>query len=289
MSKVTLQNFIEGLELGSYLIAWHGFPLGIEKHPWGELAYSLHGGQVVFFRPQGQKPILWLSEQLKSHPAAIRGGVPICWPWFAENPDDSSQPFHGVARTSEWIVTSQEFTPTEGHLTLKPAHDIYPGLSIQEDIIVDSQSISIRITTHNCSEEQKTITQALHTYLAVSGLENMEIRGLSGCRYVDKNLSGQTSTQEGELTISEATDRIYLNGSDTEIVDNAWGRSMIVQHTNSASTVVWNPGASAESMVDVGESQGNSFVCVETANTEAFDAVRLAPAASCFIETKISL
>ncbi len=117
----------------------------------------------------------------------------------------------------------------------------------------------------------------------------MEIRGLSGCRYVDKNLSNQTSTQEGELNISKATDRIYLNGADTEIVDNAWGRSMLVQHTNSASTVVWNPGASAESIVDVGESQGNSFVCVETANTEAFDAVRLSAGASCFIETKISL
>lgn len=284
-----MQSFIEGLDIGSYLIEWHGFAVGVEKYEWGELAYSLHGGQVVFFRPQGQKPVLWLSEKLKNYPSAIRGGVPICWPWFADHSTDSSQPFHGVARTSEWAVAEQTFNPQGGRLILKPVLDIYPGLQLQQDIVVDNHSISIRLTTHNCSDEPKTITQALHTYLMVSSTDNLEIKGLSGCQYLDKNLAMQSFIQEGKLSVREATDRIYLNSSDTEVVDSGWGRTLVVKHTNSASTVVWNPGDASETMADVGKNQGKSFACVETANTSAFDEVQLSPTTSCFIETKVSV
>ncbi|MGH1463350.1 MAG: D-hexose-6-phosphate mutarotase [Neptuniibacter sp.] len=286
---MTLQSFIEDLESGSYLIEWQGFTLGVEKHQWGELAYSCHGGQVVFFRPKGQEPLLWVSDCLKPFPAPIRGGVPICWPWFADHPTEHSLPFHGTARISRWVLSDKEVSAAHARLILKPVSELRAGLDVHEEVCVDDHSICIRLTTQNRTKETVSLTQALHSYLAVSERERVEIKGLSGCEYIDKNLGGERLKQDGPLNILSATDRIYHTTKETQLVDKGWGRTVEIKQSNSHSTIVWNPGEAASSMVDVGDAQVDSFVCIEAANTEVFDAIILAPEEVCFIETKISI
>lgn len=265
-----------------------GFSLLLIRQPWGELVLSRQGAQVLHFRPSDQQPVLWLSDSVQPAPAPIRGGIPLCWPWFAAHPDDPSRPFHGLARTALWNIEVQACNAEYACLLLQPADALDTGLVPSVRVEVADRELRVSVETLNPTSQPILLTQALHSYLAVSDVHQVVLDGLQGCEYRDKLLQGASCHQTEPLVIRQATDRIYSHDAVTRVQDAGGQRCLRIGKVGSGSTVVWNPGAAAESIADVGLAQQAEFVCVEAANTFV-DPVHLLPGQRHRLETLIAI
>ncbi|MBY4677238.1 D-hexose-6-phosphate mutarotase [Marinobacterium arenosum] len=284
-----LQAQIESANPGSHKLNWQGFSLLLCKQAWGELILAEQGGQVLHFRPAGQRPVLWLTDQPQRPGRALRGGVPLCWPWFGNHPSDPSQPPHGLARTALWDIETVHLDQHGGRWRLSPQTPLWPGLQLSQFVDVVDGQLSIRLETLNQSDRAVTISQALHSYLAVSDLSQVALRGLQGCDYVDKLQQMAAGRQAGAIRIDGEIDRIFSHRDDGLLVDPGWRRAIRIGKANSGSTVVWNPAGAAALMADVGLAQASRFVCIEAANTGPFDPLQLEPGAAASLQTTISV
>ena len=235
----------------------------------------LAGAQVLTFQPANHDPVLYLSKAARYVVGkSVRGGIPVCWPWFGPHATDAQKPAHGVARSSMWRVIETgalndgatrvvlELTPTAEHRTLWPY-----DASVQLHVSV-GPALTMELVTRNESTQPIHISEALHTYFQVSDIESVSVSGLEGSIYIDKVTGGAAATQRQPITIHGETDRVYLN-TTTECVihDPALRRRIHIAKTGSRSTVVWNPWAEkALKLGDMGEDGFRSMLCVETAN-----------------------
>ena len=289
-NATSLADLISQLDQGVHSIEWQGFPLRIVRQAWGDLAISLYGAQVLWFQPAGQYPVLWTTTKPAPFPKAVRGGVPLCWPWFAEPLEENAgEPFHGVARTVEWEVNSESYNAHGGEWLLKPVGPIWTNLDPAFSIKVVDSAVTFKLTTHNVGEADVRVTQALHSYLAISSRASISVSGLDGADYADKNHDFSVFTQSGDITVNEAIDRIYHSTADVYLKDVEWQRVLKISKKNSQSTVVWNAGADAEAVPDIGLDQVDSYLCIEAAKTRQYDGMVLAPQGKVSLETTISV
>ena len=215
----------------------------------------------------------------------IRGGVPICFPWFGPHPTDPTKPAHGFARTRTWQVAGvARDTAGDVRVVLRLAADADTRALWSAPFAVSltlalGASLEMTADVENVGDDAIVYELALHTYLAVGDVEAVRIRGLEGARFVDKVDGGKDKLAGPEpLAIAGETDRVFLDTTTTCVVDDpVLTRRLRVEKRHSEVTVVWNPGRErARSMRDVGEDSWRGFVCVETANVGPH-AVRLAP------------
>lgn len=249
---------------------------------------ALQGAHLLTWQPAKQKPVIWLSKAAKFVPGkSVRGGVPLCWPWFGSHPSapaEAGYPGHGFARTIPWSLLDARKLP-DGRVRLEfepvmndAARMQWPHPSNVKYSITLGQELVVGLTTRNTGERPFALSQALHTYFEIGDIGRIAVAGLSGCSYIDKVAGGKRRKQSGDVVFSGETDRVYL---DTRgccgIVDPLLKRTLLITSTGSRSTVVWNPGVEkAAKMGDFGKSGENRMVCVETANA-ADDVVTLAP------------
>lgn len=245
----------------------------------------LQGAHLTEWTPHGQAPVLWLSPNaLLAEGKAIRGGVPVCWPWFGAHPGSPGLPAHGVARTSVWEVAGSgglEDGSTWLALRLPQADPSLWSHSTPVEIrLTVGKTLGIELSTRNAGMETVDISQALHAYFQVGDVRQARILGLDGCAYVDKTDGNRRKTQTGPLAIAAEVDRIYLDSSaDCLIEDPVLKRRVRIQKTGSASTIVWNPWAEKSAqLADLGPDVYLSMVCVESANADE-DKVSLSPGA----------
>ncbi|WP_417227225.1 D-hexose-6-phosphate mutarotase [Amphritea sp.] len=267
-----LQQLILGFEQGRTDLSWLGYDLCVFKYAWGELVISLAGGQVLLFRPTGEQPLLWLSDK-PAKAGAIRGGVPVCWPWFAEHVDNASQPKHGVARTAHWTLDRAEVNAQGGHWQLSPPASLWSGLDLTLDVDVDQGELRLSLISHNYTDQRMALTAALHSYFAVSDRAGVALQGVDGLRLRDKLQGMQERQHSGVVEFPVETDVIFQHEGDSEVmlVDHGWQRVIAIRKQGGNSTVVWNPGDAAVAMPDVGLDQVSRFVCVEAARTRFYD------------------
>jgi len=235
----------------------------------------LHGAQVTDYVPAGSEPLLFLSA-LSRYEAnkAIRGGVPVSWPWFADHPTDASKPAHGFARITEWTVkktrpvSDGETSITLGLADSEATRELWDySFELELDISIGS-ALDLVLTMKNTGDKPFSITSAFHGYYNISAIQDIGVSGLEDAGYIDKVDGFKVKKQNGPIRISDETDRIYLH-TDTEciIVDPGFNRNIRVRKSGSSSTVVWNPWKEkAESMSDLGDDDYLRFVCVEAAN-----------------------
>jgi len=245
----------------------------------------LHGAQVTSYIPEGQEPVLFLSELSRYEGGrAIRGGIPLSWPWFADHPSDSSKPAHGFARTTELTVKKTGLLAGGGEgITLGLTdNEATRGLwdysfSLELDISIGS-ALDLALTMRNTDDERFSITSAFHSYYHVSSIGDISIMGLEDSDYIDKVDGFKVKTQDEPVRISEETDRIYLHTEKGCILsDPGYGRKIRIRKSGSGSTVVWNPWRDkARSMADLGDDDYRGFVCVEVANAGE-DIIRIPP------------
>ncbi len=248
----------------------------------------LHGGHVAEYRPDPQaRPVLWLSGSGEFAPGRpIRGGVPICWPWFGPHPSDEDLPMHGFARLASWTVRSAGLEQGRATLTLGLAADeatraIWPREFDVELAVRLGSELSMELTTRNPGPEPMEITEALHTYLAVSDVRRVSIAGLEGVTYADKVEGLARRRQDGPVTFDGEVDRVYLGTRGACVLDDpGLARRVEVSKEGSSSTVVWNPHVrKSMEMEDFGDDEWRGMLCIETANA-LDDAVRIPPGGS---------
>jgi len=253
--------------------------------PQGEAMISLSGGHVMSWNPAGEKPVLWLSAYAKFAPLkSIRGGVPVCWPWFGPHATDAGFPGHGFARTVPWHVVASDAT-AEGVVSItleleqpEATRAQWPHASSARLTVSVGRELGLALSTQNLGAEAFVLGEALHTYFAVGDIRRAPIQGLSGCTYLDKVAGGTRQVQEGAITIGSEVDRVYVDTeSDCTIDDASLGRRIRIKKSGSRSTVVWNPwSAKAEKMGDFGPEGHLGMVCVESGNALE-NVVSLAP------------
>ena len=244
----------------------------------GELDVVLQGAQVTRWAPPGHGDLLWLSPTAVFAPGtAIRGGVPICFPWFGGGPDGGQRPSHGYARLTPWRLVSAT-TSVRGIELMLCLDPVSPSPLAATYRIVLGAALDLELSVRNTGGSVASFEAALHTYLAVGDVRRVTVTGLGGARYLDR-LGGPEPVRQDDdvLRLSGETDRIYQGTAASVVVHvAAAGRRLEVAKTGSASTVVWNPwSGTGGAMADVGPAW-TSMLCVETANVRA-DAITLAP------------
>lgn len=240
-----------------------------------------HGAHVATWTPAGTDPVLWMSAKSNLDDGApIRGGVPICFPWFGPGRTQDKSPVHGYARVRPWRFTGAEQSgdATVATWEFASAPDDAEQVHITYRVVFGRQlvlSFEVRNTgTTACSFEE-----ALHTYLAVGDIRQIRIDGLDGCVYLDK-VAGAEAVQTGAVVFAGETDRVYRSSEAVTLVDPVLQRRIVVDHTGAANVVVWNPWiAKSAAMPDFGDDEWLGMVCIEAANALG-DAVSLEPGAS---------
>lgn len=243
----------------------------------------LQGAHVVAWSPREEEPVIWVSEAARFAPGVpIRGGIPICWPWFGPHPTDSVLPSHGIARTAPFqVVAVERLFDDRTRLTFRlPDREGEAAWAHPTELlymVTVGRALELDLVTRNAGTERVTVGQALHTYFQVSDYRDVTVHGVEGCRYLDK-VGGGEKVQDRPLTLAGPTDRVYLESvRDCVIEDPGRSRAIRIAKRNSHSTVVWNPGlAGAAPESDFGPSGSRRMLCVETANAAA-DVVRLEP------------
>lgn len=243
----------------------------------------LHGAHLTRYERPGEHPHLWLSPQALYQPGkAIRGGVPLVWPWFGPHPTDLSKPQHGLARVSNWEIKHIEPLrdgATEVMLALsdsEASRALWPHRFNLNMSFVIGRTLHMTLTTTNLSAQTVAVGCALHTYFSISHIGQVSIEGLDEKRYLDQLDGLKTKYQEGALRIDQEVDRIYLeSGGAISLLDRGWNRKikLTTDPQASNSTIVWNPWIDkAAKMADFNDEGYQHMVCIETAN--AADDVR---------------
>ncbi len=239
---------------------------------------AVQGAHIATWQPRGQEPVIWLSPLAKfAQGKSIRGGVPICWPWFGPHASDSKLSGHGYARTVPWQVLETKALPDGatflrfGLIETDATRAQWPNTSPVQLEVTVGQKLRVELVTQNAGKDAFILGEALHTYFQISDVAKMTIRGLEGCDYLDKVGEPARRTQQGGIVIESEVDRVYVDtDKDCVIEDKGLKRAIRIAKTGSRSTVVWNPWTEkANKMGDFGDHGYRGMVCVESAN--AFD------------------
>ena len=256
---------------------------------------ALQGAQVLSWRCHAHHDdVLWLSPVAKIGTGkAVRGGVPVCWPWFGPHPEDAKKPAHGFVRTANWRVTGSAASAVRSRLVLSfdmAAIDttLWPWRAQAEIEITLTDKLTIALSTSNLGPQPFALTEALHTYLAVGDIAEVSITGFEGRTYIDQLDRNARRVQSGAVQFAGEVDRIYQDVVGGVLVtDHRLGREISVSKTGSRSTVVWNPwNLKAERLGDIGSDGYRRMLCIEAANA-GDDVVTLAPGARHRIATEI--
>ena len=251
-----------------------GFPVMEISNDYARSTISVYGGQVLSFQPVNQTEMMFLSSQAYYQQGkAIKGGAPVCWPWFGPDPE-ARRSSHGFVRNRLWkmteVVSTQDGATkvTMGLTDTADTREIWDYAFDLAIVITVGSSLTIELVTRNTGKESFSITQALHSYFNVGDINKVRVLGLADKSYIDKVDEGKEKTQTGAVSFSEECDRIYLDVPSELVIEDAdLDRKIKITATNSNTAIVWNPWAEiSANMADLGEQDYQKFVCVETAN-----------------------
>ncbi|RWU26837.1 D-hexose-6-phosphate mutarotase [Pseudomonas alkylphenolica] len=262
-----------------------------------ELLVAQQGAQVLSYQRLGEPPLLWLSEQaIFKQGKSVRAGVPVCWPWFGNlkrNPApvqamylEQEGPAHGLVRGRDWQLLCIDSTgdSVRVEFTLPESQGDLPGWPHNVELklsIVMGEQLGITLSSYNLDNVPVTISQALHSYFAVSDVRDVQVEGVDGLGYIETLADWEQRTQQGHLGFAGETDRIYLQApAQLSIVDQGWNRRIRLTSSGSRSAVIWNPWTDrAAELPDMADDGWQRMLCIETANVWD-DVVTLAPGAS---------
>jgi glucose-6-phosphate 1-epimerase len=270
---------VPGLRSGDF----HGFPSLLVDTPFATAAISLFGGQLLSFVPTGGQDALWLSPLAKPTPTPIRGGTPVCWPYFGKQDQTGDVPAHGFVRTVPWQLTDARREP-DGSVVLALAPPAFDDLPLRLSMTVRvGKVLEQRVVTENTGSAPARFTQALHNYFKVGDALRVDVQGLDGLDYLDKYEGyAHAHRQQGDWNLRDPrdpgrSDRIYTGaGGRYVLTDPVLQRRLVIGTEGSRTLVAWNPGEAAGSqMADVGPGW-RDYVCLEAANAGP-EVIELAP------------
>jgi glucose-6-phosphate 1-epimerase len=234
----------------------------------------LHGAQVTSWKPAGSDEVLFLSTKSRwEEGQAIRGGIPICFPWFRANANDPKAPAHGFVRTKSWQLES----------IIENEFGVLVSMSIKSDEqtrrwwpaefrlvhrVVFGPELTLELVCTNTGKTNLRFEEALHTHNRVADVGNVRLRGLDTVHFLDNTDSNTAKVQHGDVTFASATDNAFLDTqNDVDLIDPELRRHIRLGKANSMTTVVWNPWREgAPRLTDLGDGEWTQFLCVEASN-----------------------
>jgi len=262
-----------------------GFIMVDISNQYAKARVSTYAGQVIsFVAHDTTEDLLFLSDKVVYEDGkAIRGGTPICWPWFGDDTSGYGRPSHGFVRNQPWtVIASQSLSDGRTSITLglsdsEGSLTVWPYKFKLELEVIVGQTLEVKLTTTNTGSKAFTISQALHTYFNISDVDNIKVSGLDGKNYLDKLEGFKSKVQTGDVALSEETDRVFQDSPEEVFMsDSGFSRTIKIASSGSKTTVIWNPwSTSVTKIADLDESSYRNFVCVETANA-ADDMVTIA-------------
>ena len=276
-SNVSMKD-VQGLSTGDF----KGFTAWKVETPFSTAAISVFGGQLLSFVPAGGQDVMWLSPSAKQPPTPIRGGAPVCWPYFARQGQGNDVPSHGFVRTVPWQLRDAR-READGSIVLTLVPSVIDTLDLRLQMVVRvGRTLEQELITENTGSQPASITQALHNYFNVSDALTVDVSGLDGLTYLDKLDGGAAHVQQGDWNLRDPrdpgrSDRIYTQaGGHYVLRDPGFKRIIDITTSGSRSAVVWNAGeVAAAKMDDIGAAWRN-YVCVEAGNVGP-DVIALAP------------
>jgi glucose-6-phosphate 1-epimerase len=274
-----------------------GLPFVTVNNKYATAVISLYGAQVISYQPSGEEDLLWMSaKSIFKESKAIRGGIPLCFPWFGKHATDASLPQHGFARLCTWEVAETSLLRNGAVLIRLQLHHspftktLWPFDFSATVTITVGETLELKLKVMNTDEKDFTYSDALHTYLNVSNINNINIEGLKDTYYYDGFGDTPLQQQEALLVIGKEENRRYVDHVSNCIVDDkGFTRKIRVSKTGSKVTVVWNPWIeTTKTMGDMSADGYETFVCVEAANSYD-DVITLKPGQSFSISTTIGI
>lgn len=252
-----------------------GLPKIVITTPSASAEIYLHGAQITSWQPAGAQEVLFLSEL--SHwqgGRAIRGGIPICFPWFRAKAGNPQAPAHGFVRTKEWRIESMTVDDHGSVIVAcstesdESTHQWWPHGFLLMNRVTIGRTLKLELIVKNTGSDPLQFEEALHTYFRVGDAENVSVRGLDQIAYLDNADGNREKVQAGDVCFAATTDNAYLDTRDSvSVIDAALHRTVLTQKENSATTVVWNPWQQgAASLSDLGDDEWRRMVCVEASN-----------------------
>ncbi len=262
-----------------------------------EALISLYAGQLLAFRPKNQtQDLLFVSEKAYKSPGkAIKGGVPVCWPWFGDAPAalPGKNPAHGFVRSHWWTLKSIENKQDNLTIQLNPKTEAlaaagFDHLSLTLTLHL-GESCELILETCNHSSESITLSQGFHSYFSISDVKNIELQGFAGKNYLDKTKNFALLNDAEEPIINQEIDRIYLECAEgITMIDKGFSRRLTI-HSNSANIVLWNPWQEkAAAMADFSDEEYQKMLCIENIHANQAN-ITLAPGASLCLNAHFEL
>ena len=267
-------------------------------HPYAKASVSLYGAHVISFQPKGQQDVLWMSDQsLFEEGKPIRGGIPVCFPWFGPHETDAQKPVHGFARLKRWEVFGTSVLQSgevQLQLQLKDSPEtklLWPHSFELLITITLGKTLEISLRCTNKGNETFTYSDALHSYFAVSDVQKIKLLGFKGFSYYDGLEKGVVRKQNEEFLIiqKEESRRYFDFTDDCIIIDSPSSRKIRVEKKGSRVTLVWNPWANtAKNIPDMPDDGYKNMICVEAVNSNN-DIVSIPSNGSFTLSTRVSI
>ncbi len=238
----------------------------------------LHGAQVTSFKPAGSADAIFLSEHSSfEHGKAIRGGIPVCFPWFRNKVDDPKAPSHGFVRTKAWTLSalSHENDTVTVTFTTQSDDSTKPWFPFDFRLVhrvTVGAELKLELIMTNLDTKPLQFEEALHSYHHVGDARKVSVAGLDGVDFSDNTDGNKEKLQQGDLNFTRATDNVFLNTTHTvDLVDPTLNRRIQVEKAQSKTTVVWNPWQEgAHALADLGDDEWQRMACVEASNIRVY-------------------
>ena len=253
-----------------------GLPLLVIDSPLCNAVLSPYGAQLLEFKPKGKPPLLWLSPKaVFEQGVPIRGGIPLCAPWFGPHPTDSHKPNHGFVRNNHWTVENIEecsngevkvdflFDTQDAHDTGAETYDYCFQIKLSMTL---GDSVKLALTVVNLGGDEMPFSWAFHTYFAINHLDATRVTGLTGEEYLDQTKALTPCTQVNDITFTNEVDRVYQGIGEEQSIrcDRAETTIANIKGSNCPTAIVWNPYTElAAQMKDIGPNGHLQFICVE--------------------------
>jgi glucose-6-phosphate 1-epimerase len=244
----------------------------------------LHGAHVTSWKPVGGDELIFVSTKSRwEEGQAIRGGIPVCFPWFRGKTDDPKAPAHGVVRTKAWqlagiVESAGQVTVTMSTESDERTRSWWPGEFRLVHRVTFGSDLTLELACTNTGKIPFHFEEALHAYNRVADVHNVRVHGLDTVTFLDNTDSNKEKTQRGDVAVPSQTDNAYLNTpNDVDLLDPNMHRRIRLKKSNSLTTVVWNPWREgAAGLHDLGDGEWTQFLCVEASNIMGF-AINLDP------------
>jgi D-hexose-6-phosphate mutarotase len=243
-----------------------GLPMLVVENALGRAVIALMGAHLMSFRPAGKEEFFWISPRSPlTAGTPIRGGIPLCLPWFGPNAEGGPQ--HGFARTQEWaLVDAEALADGRSRVVLELRGDDshcpqWPHAFLFQLAVTVGSELDLTMTVENLSEKAAPLSFAFHTYFAVPDVAQAKVQGLEGVTYIDKMDGFIRKQQQGAVQLTAATDNVYLDAPRVQTVQA--GKAAYEIRSRASCAVVWNAWNNDRNIADIGEGNHVGYLCVE--------------------------